>query len=944
MEKPTIYLPIQNLKNQFFRHAGDTFRETVGLWEQNGLVDVVMTDNGFVWLNEEETDEAILLYDRPTVEWWEKAPPQRYKLALFGNQIPGQQQIPRAFPWIFWGRRPRLLQKYEGNPLPGYHERPIQSIFLGKIENQVQQHFRNPALYKDVIEEFHLVVGGKTKYPYSQQEYLDQLTKAKFGLCLRGYGPKCNREIELMALGTVPLVTPDVDMLGYFDPPREHVHYLKVDKPEDIRDLLANVTEQEWTAMSKNCVDWYMRNCSCVGSFYTTMRLVNTLSTAQFNPAGPSPVRMAQSIPLMKLPNTKRVLIDTVFFERPFSGISRVWINLLEELSTHIPSTMLLGSDRFEIVLLLRANASVPPYLVQRFSFFGIPTLSYTTADGDVEVLNRVCEKLQADLFISTYYTYATNRPCLAIIHDMIPERFRMKKDAMWYQKDRCLANAKWFMCVSEATKRDLLQYCKNATEANTVTVHNSFNIRVFQGVDQELHNGELAKRAIKAELDIETPFVLIIASNTNNYKNLRLVLDMIRMKADYFKSPTGMGLVLLTNNGAFKPALPENVKFKVISGIKDRQLGLLYGLASALVYPSRYEGFGLPVLEAFWSECPVICCKNSGSIPEIGGEGCFYVDPNNPGELFKVLLDVTSGAIESVVREKAALGITQLDKFTPLAQLQQFKQCVRGALAGNLSASKTPHKVSAPLEYLKTRLDMSAPATQENKTTVQKAEDQKEKSFDGIQVLVQYFIADDADRQAEYDFCVQANLANENVAKMHCLLEPNTTAPDWLATHPKYVEFRVPGRLTYKEAFEYANANLSGEICALMNLDIFLDHNSDWRGTAFTVEPSSGKLTDGLLDMGVVLCLSRHEFDGVGASTKDEQLQKLAYANAQDCWIFRSPVFVQECDFKMGMLGCDNAIAHRFKISGYIPVNSPNEFKIHHYDVCRGKAGGNYL
>ena len=190
----------------------------------------------------------------------------------------------------------------------------------------------------------------------------------------------------------------------------------------------------------------------------------------------------------------------------------------------------------------------------------------------------------------------------------------------------------------------------------------------------------------------------------------------------------------------------------------------------------------------------------------------------------------------------------------------------------------------------------------------------------------------------------MQANLANESVAKVHCLLEPNTIAPDWLATHPKYVEYRVLNRLTYKQAFDYANAVLTGEVCALMNLDIFLDHNVDWRGTAVTKIPETGEVTEGLLDMGVVLCLSRHEFDGVGASTKDDKLQNLAYANAQDCWIFRGPVFVQECDFKMGMLGCDNAIAHRFKISGYIPVNSPNEFKIHHYDVCRGKKGDNFL
>ena len=66
------------------------------------------------------------------------------------------------------------------------------------------------------------------------------------------------------------------------------------------------------------------------------------------------------------------------------------------------------------------------------------------------------------------------------------------------------------------------------------------------------------------------------------------------------------------------------------------------------------------------------------------------------------------------------------------------------------------------------------------------------------IHVIIQYFNdTTNSDRQAEYDFCVQATLANENVCKIHCVLEPNTVCPDWLKTHAKYVEKRVESRLT---------------------------------------------------------------------------------------------------------------------------------------------------
>lgn len=201
-----------------------------------------------------------------------------------------------------------------------------------------------------------------------------------------------------------------------------------------------------------------------------------------------------------------------------------------------------------------------------------------------------------------------------------------------------------------------------------------------------------------------------------------------------------------------------------------------------------------------------------------------------------------------------------------------------------------------------------------------------------GLHVVVQYYNDANADRQAEYDYCVQCNLANQAVLKVHCMLEPGTVVPDWLRDHPKYVGVPVEGRLTYKRAFEYANEALINQVVCLSNLDIFLDHATKWDDAR------------ALLDMSVVFCLSRYEFDGTAVSTRDPGLLRLAFATAQDAWLFKAPIFVKECDFCLGMLGCDNAIAHRLKISGYIPMNKPQEFKVHHYDLARGKTGGNFL
>jgi len=206
--------------------------------------------------------------------------------------------------------------------------------------------------------------------------------------------------------------------------------------------------------------------------------------------------------------------------------------------------------------------------------------------------------------------------------------------------------------------------------------------------------------------------------------------------------------------------------------------------------------------------------------------------------------------------------------------------------------------------------------------------------SFEGgnIHLIVQYYNDSNPERQAELDFCVQANLENPHVINLHNLTEPSTIVPEWLSSHSKYVECRVDNWLTYKTAIDYANDNLPNQNVALTNLDIFFSPNSKWNEMKQFV------------DNNVVLCLSRFEYDGEGSAKKDEQLQRLAFANCQDTWVWKSPIKVNDCDFMMGRLGCDNAIADRFKNSGYFPLNSPNQFATLHYDLCRGKTFENQL
>ena len=237
------------------------FHELIDTWRENGYCLVEKTDDYCCWIEEGN----VLLYDYPRLI---DSPPKNFKIGLFGNTVPS---YPNSSAWTFWARRPKLLEKVRSEPQP---ERIIKSIFLGKVESPEQLDNRNKHDWSKSVELFSMPVlmGDSVTYPYSQEEYLNLVRKSYYGLCLAGFGPKCNREIEYMGLGTVPLVTPEVDMT-YYDPPIEGKHFLRIEKPEDIN-IINCISFKTWQEMSQNCIDWYERNASPKGSFDTTLRIL----------------------------------------------------------------------------------------------------------------------------------------------------------------------------------------------------------------------------------------------------------------------------------------------------------------------------------------------------------------------------------------------------------------------------------------------------------------------------------------------------------------------------------------------------------------------------------------------------------------------------------------------------------------------------------------------
>jgi len=291
-----LFVPVA--REGFHGHTGDSFRELAELWAEAGYVERIYHDGVFCWLDAVGA-EGTLLYDRDTTEWLNDTVPEverKWSRMLCGNELAegtffgstpagvkglGLSEAPLR--WLYWARRPRLLEEMQKRVLDRPRGKVLRQqkiakptvVFYGKIENSRQ--FKNRAVkatgkdWSTVCDEFEMPVGGK--YKFTQAEYLDKLLVSCYGLCLPGYGPKCHREIECMGLGVVPIVTPGIDMNNYAVRPREGVHYLRAETPEEARRLVDETSADQWLKMSIACEQYYKDNCSVKGSWALTQRL-----------------------------------------------------------------------------------------------------------------------------------------------------------------------------------------------------------------------------------------------------------------------------------------------------------------------------------------------------------------------------------------------------------------------------------------------------------------------------------------------------------------------------------------------------------------------------------------------------------------------------------------------------------------------------------------------
>jgi glycosyltransferase involved in cell wall biosynthesis len=248
------------------------------------------------------------------------------------------------------------------------------------------------------------------------------------------------------------------------------------------------------------------------------------------------------------------------------------------------------------------------------------------------------------------------------LIHERFPEQYNPVDVKIYRKKFRyaCL-HADKVIAISDQTKKDIIEFYQTP-ENKIVVCYQSCNSSFAEEVS------ETQKKLIRLKYNLPPEFFLHVGSiiERKNLMNICKAIFLLRNTLD-------IPLVIIGDGGKYKQQVKDFIKQndlekKIIflsenpSAISSRtfqnadDFPIIYQSAVAMIYPSFFEGFGIPVLESLWSRLPVIT-SNVSSLSEVGGDAAWYVDPQSAEEIAEGMKKIYTGEkIRNEMKEKGRL------------------------------------------------------------------------------------------------------------------------------------------------------------------------------------------------------------------------------------------------------------------------------------------------
>lgn len=352
--------------------------------------------------------------------------------------------------------------------------------------------------------------------------------------------------------------------------------------------------------------------------------------------------------------SSKTTLLDNIIFKlQKIGGISNYWFNLLKKSLND--NNIFYFEDNYLNKNYYRSLIELPDErIVKDRSAIPLKIKRYLSVRNIDKSYN---------VFHSSYYRYAKGDiKSVTTVYDFMYEkylnRYNFKRTVHSLQKYLAIKYSNYIIGISKNTLDDMLKYFPEFKNKKTQVI--------YLGINDDFYPVEKKNNFIIIQNHkLYNNSYFFYFGNRKGYKNFGLLINAY---SNLIKNNKNIPKLIIAGGGSFdkeeiklvreKEVLSNTIKLKEID---NNELNLLFNYCSGFIYPSLYEGFGVPVLEAMQASAPVIC-SNSSSIPEVAGEAAIFIKPSNISSLEKALFALLN---DNTRKDLICLGYKQARKFS---------------------------------------------------------------------------------------------------------------------------------------------------------------------------------------------------------------------------------------------------------------------------------------